>query len=375
MAVTCFIVGTVELVIGGILNLIAADLGVSISEAGKLITVYSLAFALSGPVMLTMTFRYERKKLYLYSLFVFLIGNLLSAFSPNYSVLMLSRILLALSSSLLITLSITIVTKLAAPSIYGRAIGVISMGISGSLVLGVPLGIIISQTFGWRYIFLIISLLTIISIISIFLLLPKISSDSVLPLKKQLATLKNSKILSAHLIIILILAGHLTLYAYLAPFLQASLHLSSDWISLYFFIFGISAILGGGIGGWVTDKWGSSKTIFMIITLFIIALALLPITISSLPVFIMNLVIWSLLSWAITPAQQIYLIESAPEGSDIQIGFNNSACHIGIAIGSYIGGVVIKQSSVLFNPWIGALISLLSLGCAIYSHTRPNIQK
>lgn len=108
MAVTSFIVGTVELIIGGLLNLIAADLRVSVSAVGQLISVYSLVFALSSPVLLTITSKYERKKLYLCSLFVFLIGNLLSAFSHNYTVLMLSRILLALSNSLLIILSITI---------------------------------------------------------------------------------------------------------------------------------------------------------------------------------------------------------------------------------------------------------------------------
>jgi len=371
MAVTSFVVGTVELIIGGLLNLIAADLRVSVSAVGQLISVYSLVFALSSPVLLTITSKYERKKLYLCSLFVFLIGNLLSAFSPNYTVLMLSRILLALSNSLLIILSITIAAKIAAPSIRGRTIGVIYMGISGSLVLGVPLGMVISQTFGWRYIFLLVSILIIISIIGVSSFLPTVPPDSVLPLRQQLATLKNGKILSAHLVIVLILAGHLTLYAYLVPFLQTVMHLSNDWISLLFFVFGIAAILGGGAGGWATDRWGTSKTIFTIIGLFIAVLSLLPITTWSLPVFIINLIVWSLLSWAITPAQQIYLMESAPEVSDIQIGFNSSACHIGIAMGSYIGGVVIEQSSVLLNPLVGAFMALLSLVCAVYTITRP----
>lgn len=162
----------------------------------------------------------------------------------------------------------------------------------------------------------------------------------------------------------------MTLYAYLTPFLQTSLHLNSTWISVFYFIFGISAVFGGGLGGFMADKWGSRKSILTIVAVFCLVLFILPKATVSTILFMVVMMVWSMLSWAITPAQQNYLIETTPETADIQQSLNNSAMHFGIAAGSVIGGVVINQYSVYYNATIGGIFVLLALICAIFSITR-----
>ncbi|MBI0580388.1 MFS transporter [Neobacillus cucumis] len=370
LAIVSFVVGMAELIVGGILDIVSDGLGISISTAGELITVYSLVFAIASPVLLTVTAKIERKRLLLWTLLIFLCGNMIAFISPNFIVLFLSRIISAASGSLLVVLSVTIASSIVKEEYRARAIGVIFMGISGSLVLGVPIGLVIGNHFGWRSPFLFIAVLTLISMAGVYAFLNKIEPKPMISLKQQLQTLKNSKTLSAQLTSVLFLTGHLTLYAYLTPFLKTTLHLDATWISIFYFIFGISAVFGGGFGGWLADKWGSKKSILTIVTVFAVALFVLPNVTFSSTLFVIVMMVWSALSWAITPAQQNYLIETAPETSDIQQSLNNSALHIGIALGSVIGGMVINQYSVQANASVGGVFIIFALLCAIFSITR-----
>ncbi|TCP31749.1 DHA1 family purine base/nucleoside efflux pump-like MFS transporter [Scopulibacillus darangshiensis] len=372
LAIASFVAGTVELIIGGVLDLVSNDLHVSISAAGQLITVYSLVFALAAPTLLAVTSKFERKKLYICTLFVFLIGNILAAVSPTYTWLMAARILTAASGSLVVVLSLTMAAAVTTPAYRGRAIGIIFMGISGSLVLGVPIGMVLGANFGWQAPFILISVLTVISIIGVSFFLSKIPPKPAVPLGQQLATLKNKKILSAQMISFFMLTGHMTLYAYFTPYLKNVMGLNGVLVSLFYFIFGVAAVMGGGVGGWASDKFGTARSILSIVACFGVALVLLPLTAQSIYIFTIVMILWSMLSWAISPAQQNYLIQAAPETSDIQMGLNTTAIHLGIALGSAIGGIVVESYSVHYNAWVGSAFVLLAFFCAVFSLTRPS---
>lgn len=150
-----------------------------------------------------------------------------------------------------------------------------------------------------------------------FYILNKSTTGSCIISKKANCSFERKKIVSAQLTSFLFLTGHLTLYAYLTPFLKDIMHVEAKWISLFYFIFGIAAVIGGGFGGWLADKWGSKKSIISIIIVFACAMFLLPIMTFSFPLFIVMMAIWSMLSWAISPVQQNYLIEIAPESAGI----------------------------------------------------------
>ncbi|WP_026908769.1 MFS transporter [Paucisalibacillus globulus] len=362
LMIVSFIVGMVELIISGLLDLIAEDLNVTLGAAGFLVTIFSLIFAIASPILLLVTANIERKKLTLNFLILFLIGNIISVISPTYSILLVGRIISAFSGALLIILCLVMAPRLVEQKYRGRAIGIVSMGVSGSLVLGVPIGLMLGEMFSWRAPFVLIAIFTVLSIIGVYFWMDRVEPNPPVPLGVQLATLKNRKILFAHITTFLYMTGHSVLYTYLKPFVQESMDLGATWISVIFFIFGVAAVSGGGIGGTFADTLGTKRTVVSAIITFGAIMMVIPFTTSIMPIFLIALIIWGIMSWAISPAMQSYLIESSPETSDIQQSLSNSSLHFGIAVGAFFGGIIIGQYSTNANAFIGGILIIASLG-------------
>ena len=368
MTLSSVTVGLVELIVGGVLPVIAEDFQVSIGAAGQLITVFALVYAISGPVLLSLTAKVERKKLYMIMLAIFCAGNILTYFSQTFTWMMIARVITAMSAALVIVLSLTITAKIVSPAHRAKSLGLIYMGVSSALVLGVPIGIVLTDALNWRIIFMGIAVLSIICLILIYKFLDRIPTDSVLPLSAQIRSLANVKIVSAHLAMAFMLAGHYTLYAYFTPFLKAMMNMNSYWISVSYFLFGVAAISGGALGGALADWMGSKKSILIVISSFAVTLLVLPYFTFSLPLFLLMMMLWGALSWALSPAMQNYLIESDPKGADIHQSINNSAIQVGIAIGSGIGALVIEHTGMVERTTVtGSLVVVVSLLCAIVS--------
>lgn len=371
LAIAAFVVGTVELILGGILDLIAADLHLTLAKAGYLISIFSLVYAISAPILLNVTARFERKKVYMYTLLIFLVSNLISAFSANFYMLMAGRALGAATGSLIFVLSLTLAARIVEPQYKGRAVGIITMGGSASLILGVPLGIFVGNIAGWREVFIFIAILTAIVMVAIGLVMQRVQPVPVVSLKHQFAALWNPRMLAIHATTLLVLAGHLTLYAYFTPFLQETIGASSTMVTFIYMMFGIAAVAGGGLGGVLSDRLHPAKAIVIVLIPFIVSMAVIPFSVElPLIAFLVLLSIWSALSWTVTPVQNSLIIKTSPEAAESLISTNSGIAHAGIALGTYVGGMVIDHSTIMYNGWVGSILILLGLASAIYAISR-----
>lgn len=211
LAAIAFVVGMVELIIGGILDLVALDLGVSVGRAGLLITVFALVFGVGGPVLLFLAGRADRKRVTLAALSVFIVGNLVAVASTTYGALMLSRIITAASGALLTVLCLALAAQISKPGYRGRAIGIVVMGISGSLVLGLPTGVSLGHAYGWRSPFVLVAVLALLLIGGVSAFFGEAPTRPPMPLKEQLRALRDEKVLLAQATTFFFLAGHYTL--------------------------------------------------------------------------------------------------------------------------------------------------------------------
>ncbi|AIC94384.1 MFS transporter [Shouchella lehensis] len=360
-----FIVGLVELIIGGILPFIAADLDISLGQAGLLISAFSLSFAIAGPVLLSLTAKMERKKLIMIVLVLFLFSNGIAVVSNSLLVLLISRILSASGAALLVSLCLTIASQISLEAYRSRAIGTVLMGVSASLVLGVPLGLFLGNEWGWRAPFVFIVAVTFILMVLIQFTLNPIKPKPYVPLSTQLRALRKPTILLVHSVSILFFIGHLTLYAFLTPFLQSTLHVSGNALSFLYLLFGIAAICGSWFGGYASDRFGNRQTMVVALAFFAFVLFIVPLVSTNGLLLIPLLMLWNFLSWTITPAIQGHLVASAPKTSDIQQSINNSATHVGMAIGSVVGGLTIDVYTVDFNAPVGGFFAVIGLIVAI----------
>src|SRR5699024_10475874 len=154
-----FAVGLVELVVGGILPSIADDLHISLAKAGQLITVFAFVYAISAPVLLSITAKIERKRLYLIALFIFTLGNIATYFSTTFLFVMIARVITSMSTALIIVLSLTITSKIVEPKHRAKALSIIFAGLDSSLVIGEPIEHCIIDLFSWYAVFFILDIL------------------------------------------------------------------------------------------------------------------------------------------------------------------------------------------------------------------------
>ncbi|MFJ7661104.1 MFS transporter [Lysinibacillus sp. NPDC097162] len=372
LALAVFLIGTVEYIITGVIEMTAVDFGVSISEAGLLVTVFALAAAIVAPILIALTINVDRKKLLLVTLSVFIASNGLMFISPSYETALLIRIIQGVSGGIATVVAMAVATRLVEKEKRGRTIGIILMGLSSSLVLGVPIGTFFSEIFGWRVLFVLIGLLTILPLLFIYKKVPVIKEEEAVTLRMQLSILKDSKILTALAITLFYIGGYATLFTYITPFLQATSTLSITEISGILFLAGICSFIGSRVGGQLADAKGSRFTICLGLLLQGLTLIVFAIAGVNLFVLIFVLMIFMLATWSISPAQQLFLFTLVPRNPDIALSVNTSFIQFGFALGSGLGGLVISRTSILTLNWVGLGAVSIALLLAILLFKKMN---
>ena len=355
LAIVSFLVGTSEYIISGILDSISESLGITLAAAGQLITIFSLVYAIFTPVLMALTSGVDRRKLMIYSLGLFVVGNILAFVLPGYGLFILARIIMALGAGMVVVTALTIAAKIATKGKQGSAIATVVMGFTASLIIGVPLGRVISDSLGWKAIFGGIALLGLLAMFIISLTIPKIQGDKPVPLIQQLALFKKPRVALGLAITFFWLGGYSIAYTYLSPYLLNISGISDHLLSGVLLIFGIASLVGSKFGGFSTDRWGVNFTLISGMMLHIVMLVLFSLVTNSYVGVLVILVLWSFAAWSSGPTQQYHLATIEPESSGVLLGLNQSMMQLAMAAGAGIGGIFVSSVSLSSVTWIGAI--------------------
>lgn len=361
LALAAFLIGTIEYIITGIIQMVAYDLHITTSTAGLLVTSLALSAAIGAPIVIALTINMDRRKILTWTLIIFILSNFITSISHSFEMVMITRVLQGISGGTAIVVAMAVATRLVEREKRGTAIGIILMGLSSSLVLGVPIGTFLSSMIGWKALFAAIGVITLIPLIVVYRRIPSMKEQEPVTLRMQLSILKAKRILLAVAVTLFYVGGYSTLFTYLTPFLQASANLSITEISGILLLAGICSFLGSSLGGMAADKKGPIFTIFSGIILQIIMLMLLAFVTGNLVVMVAVIMIWMIATWSTSPAQQLYLVTLVPKSPDIALSVNTSFIQFGFALGSGLGGIVLSRTSILHLSWISAGTVLLAL--------------
>jgi predicted MFS family arabinose efflux permease len=366
LTLSAFAIGTTEFVIVGLIPTMASDLTISLPSAGLLVSLYAFGVAIGAPVLTALTGKWNRKHVLISVMSLFVLGNLLAWQAPDYNTLIIARILTGLAHGVFFSIGSTIATGLVPKEKAASAIAIMFTGLTVALVTGVPLGTYIGQTFGWQSTFLIVALLGLIALIGSALLVPiNLKQPAAAKLSSQLKVLTQPRLLLVYAITALGYGGTFTAFTFLAPILQQETGFSANAISLIMLVYGVSVAIGNIWGGKMADKMGPIKALTIIFAGLATILVVFNFTAVNPIAAVATILVWGAFAFGNVPGLQVYVVKLAekytPDAVDVASGLNIAAFNVGIALGSWSGGVIVARMGVMHTPWIGAVIVIVAL--------------
>ena len=343
LALGAFATGTDAQVISGILPQISADLSVSLDTAGGVVSVYAVTYAVSAPILAALTVHIRRDRAAVLALAVFTIANALCALAPTFAILIGARILAGLSGGLFIPTAYALAAGLAPPERKGAALSVIAFGLTGAIVAGVPLGILVGDGFGWHAAFWLVTAISAIALVGIAMLVPPpLAIPSAATLPERFAPLVHAPTLLALLPTLLCLGLNGGVYTYLGAMLHERGYATGITLAA-FSLFGLGALTGSQLGGRLADRYGPLRPMFVALAVSVIVGLVVPRALNAL--WSIGLVSFALgaAPWPIVLGQQRRLMALAPRHVEVVLALNNSFVYFGIAVGTAVGGWILAR--------------------------------
>lgn len=361
-----FIVGMVEMMVAGIMNLMSIDLHVSEAIIGQLVTLYAITFAIAGPILVKITNRFSPRPVLLYALLVFIVGNMIIAFAPNFSILVFGRIISSAAAALIVVKILALTALLTAPQHRGKMIGIVYSGFSGANVLGVPIGTIIGDLVGWRYTFLFIVFVSVLVGILMYFYVPQpqyqtVNTESSTKQRESNYSkiLRPGEVAKFLAITFLLLVANSVTFIYINPLMLSSDH-DLSFVSIVLLINGVAGVIGTSMGGFLSDKLTSKRWLTIATIIFITMMLLLNLFLSVTGVLLMIIFIWNIMQWSTNPAVQSGIIEHVEGDTSQVMSWNMSSLNAGIGIGGIVGGLVVSKIDVLATTYFTAAIAFVA---------------
>ncbi|OZM77675.1 MFS transporter [Pseudonocardia sp. MH-G8] len=345
LASAAFVFFTDDYVIAGVLPEIAAEFAVTEAVAGQLITVFSLTVAIAAPVAAVVTASWPRRRLLLTASAVFVAANVAAALTPSFGLLMALRVLAALAAAAATPTLFAVTAALAPEERRGRYLGVVSIGVTGSIAAGVPIGTWIGGEFGWRATFATIAVAGALAGLAILASVPATPSGPVPRLGEQFAVLARRPITLGLLANAVTLAGSMLLLSYLAPFVRELSGTGPDGRALLFAVSGVAGMLGVWLGGLAVDRVGADRALLIGIGGLVAVLAVFAGLWFVRPVpfwLVVPLsVVWAGFAFWNSPAIQARLLTLAGPVGGQALALNTTATYLGVSLAGALGGMVL----------------------------------
>ncbi|WP_095095112.1 MFS transporter [Pseudomonas sp. Irchel 3A5] len=364
LALAGFVIVTTEFLIIGMLPGMARDLGISISDAGLLVTLFAFTVMLFGPPLTAMLSHLDRKKTFVAILLIFAASNALAAVSSNIWILAFARFVPALALPVFWGTASETASLMAGPSQAGKAVARVYLGISAAMLFGIPLGTLFAGAVGWRGAFWALTVMSLLMALLLWISMPSVAKTAKVGLAKQAKILTDPQFIVNLLLSILVFTAMFTAYTYLADTLERIAMIAPTQVGWWLMGFGAVGLIGNGLGGRYVDRSPLGSTIVFALLLAIGMTATVPAA-GSIPLLCAVLLVWGIAHTALFPICQIRVMKTAPHAQALAGTLNVSAANAGIGLGSVIGGLTIEHLSLADVGYIAAFIALLSIATAV----------
>ncbi|TQM39133.1 MFS transporter [Pseudonocardia cypriaca] len=369
LAISAFAIGTTEFVPTGLLPEIAAEFGVDIPAAGLLISGYALGVFVGAPLLTAAATPLRRKPVLLGLLGLFVIGNIGSALAPDYALMMVSRIVASLCHGAFFGVGSVVAAGLVAPNRRAAAIAAMFTGLTVSNVLGVPLGTLLGQTFGWRSTFWVVAALGVVGALGVLALVPDRPSDPSANLRAELSAFRRPQVWLALGMTALGFGGVFASFTYVAPLMVDVAGFPSSALTWLVLLFGVGLVVGNLVGARIADR-AQMPSIIGAIGALAVVLALFTVTVHSPIPAAITLFLAGASAFATVPGLQARVLDAAGTAGTMASAANIGAFNLGNAVGAWLGGVVIDAGfGYPAANAVGAAMAVAGLAVALAAVT------
>ncbi|WP_158603012.1 Cmx/CmrA family chloramphenicol efflux MFS transporter [Jiangella rhizosphaerae] len=367
LGASIFVLGTTEFMIAGLLPEIAADLDVSIPQAGLLISAFAIGMTVGAPVMAVATLRLPRKATLLAASAVFLAGHVLGAMAPSYEVLMVARVVSAVATGAFWAVAAVVTVRISPAGATARALAVLVGGLTLSNVLGVPAGTWVGQQLGWRAAFWAVAALSVATAAAVTVMVPRAAGASTAPprVRDEVRVFRGRRIWLALATTATFQAAMFAAFSYFAPLLTDVAGLDEADVPLVLALFGLGSFVGITVGGRIADRG-----LFLNIVGSLVALAttmtVLALVSGSTAGAVAAVFAVGVAGFSIAPGLNARVFVVAGDAPTLASSVNTSAFNVGNTLGPWIGGAAISAGWGFVAPvWLAAGLALVALGIAV----------
>lgn len=360
LSLSIFAMTTSEFMVAGMLPSISDALNVSVPMASFLVSIFAASIVVGGPILTLLLFRFRQKSSLIFLMLLFFVSQVIGAIADNYSTMVVSRVLGGIAESAFFGVAISIAVGMVDSDRQGRAASIVLAGIMIASVMGLPMATQIDQSFGWRFSFWIVALLTLVCTVIVMLSVPNSPRPMNVSTKAELATLKNKNLWAAYCTSGLIIGATFSAFTFFAPIFTQATRLDPSMLPALFACYGVATVVGNIIVGRWADKYAMQ---IMVIGLLMLAttLMLMALNITNATIAIACAIIIGFVGLPMNPAMVTRVMRVSNNGALVN-SLHMSVINLGIVVGSWLSGLLVQAKYGWSAPlWFGAALALLGL--------------